>query len=393
MIITADYLVLGDGKTVMENGAVKTDGKKITAVGTAEEILAGNPGEAVTSYPGMTLLPGLVDLHNHISYTWGTPLESIYNRYPMTKALFAVKRMKDTLANGVTTIRDVASADNIGVALKYGKQFGYIDAPRIFTSCKGIVMTGGHGWSLDGAVVECDGPQEVRKAVRTQVRDGADLIKILTSEGYRGLEMSQEEIDAACDEAHRLGVKVASHAGYDPSIQMSIDGGCDTIEHGTHLTLEQAEYMREHDQTWVPTMYCFFYVNELLGQSSSDDEFFLRNAQYLKEATECYEKDFKKLYDTGVRVACGTDTDCADYPEAAPVYKECEYLVHCGLTPLQAIECATKNGAEALGCGDKFGQLQAGMSADLLVVEGKPFEDIKDLHKVKAVYLEGKQMI
>lgn len=394
MILTADYLLTGDGETLLEKGAVRVEGKKLSAVGTLQELKERYPGEEITAFEGATLMPGLVDLHNHISYVWGTPLEPIYNRYPMTKAFFAMKRMKDTLENGVTTIRDVASADHIGVSIKYAKQFGFIDAPRVFTSCRGILMTGGHGWSLEGGVVECDGPQEVRKAVRTQVRDGADLIKILTSEGYRGVEMSQEEIDAACDEAHRLGVRVASHAGYGPSIQMSIDGGCDTIEHGTHLTLEQAKYMKEHDQTWVPTIYCFSYVKDMLmEQANGSDEFFMKNAKYIMEAMDCYENNLVELYNTGVRIACGTDTDCADYPEAAPVYLECEAMVKCGLTPMQVIACATKNGAEALGCGEEFGQLKEGMSADVLVVSGKPFENIKDLHNVRAVWLEGKQVV
>lgn len=280
-------MITGDGKTIIPGGAVACSGAKITAVGTLEELKAKFPGEEVTEYPGMTLMPGMIDLHNHISYTWGTPNEPIFNLYPMTKAMFAMKRMKDTLANGVTTIRDLASADNIGVALNYGKMMGYIDVPRIFTSCKGIIATGGHGWSLNGAVAECDGPWEVRKAVRTNYRDGANCIKILTSEGYRGLEMNQEEINAAVDEAHRFGLRVASHAGIDPALQMSIDGGCDTIEHGTHLTVAQAEQMKANDQTWVPTMFCFFYVQDLTVKDASS-EFLSANAKYLVEATECY---------------------------------------------------------------------------------------------------------
>lgn len=390
MILTADYLVTGDGTTIIPNGAVCICGNKITAVGMASELCAAHPDEEVQSHPGCTLMPGMIDLHNHLDYKYGRVESPDFEKYPQLQGFFVMQRMQDSLKAGVTTIRDLASPDYVGIAVMKGVQYGFLKAPRIFTSGCGICMTGGHGAGLDGAVFEVDGEWEVRKAVRKNARESANVIKILTSHAYRGLEMSQEEINAAVDEAHRLGLRCASHAGYDPAIQMSIDGGCDTIEHGTHLTPDQAKQMKAHDQTWVPTIYVFDYVAKLYEQMGISES--VPTYKYLLEANECYRNNFKALYDTGVRVACGTDTDCADHPKATPVWMECSYMVRYGITPLQAIQCATQNGAEALGMGDTLGLLKENYLADIIAVKGKPHEEIEALEHVAAVYQEGTQL-
>ena len=392
MILQADYLVTGDGKTVVEGGAALVRDGTIERVGTADALRAAAPGEEAVAYPGATLMPGMIDLHNHIGYFDGQPNRQDFIRYPALQAIFAVRRMADTLKAGVTTIRDVASAGYIGVALKKAAQAGYVEAPRIFTSGMGLCITGGHGSTMLGACVEVDGPWEVRRAVRRNLKEGADCIKLLTSEGYRGEEMNQEEISAAVEEAHRFGARVAAHAGYGPSIQMCIDAGCDTIEHGTHLTREQCLQMKANGQTWVPTIYVFAYSREQLDGGGYVDEAVRSNIEYLRQACACYEKNFKALYDTGVRVACGTDTDCCDHPQAAPVAAECAWMVRLGLTPLQAIQCATQNGAEALGLGGRLGLLQEGYVADIIAVPGRPFQDISALEHVEAVYLSGRKV-
>lgn len=396
MIITADYLLTGDSTTIIENGAVLVKGKRIVEVATAKQLIEKYPDEEVSNYPNMTLMPGMIDLHNHFGYVWGNPYEKTFEEGPYTLAFWMASRLKDTLKKGVTTVRDVTSPGNIGPQIKWAFEHGFIDSPRIFTSGKGIIMTGGHGAGLKGGVFECDGAQEVIKAVRTNIRDGANYIKILTSEGYRGFEMTQEEINAAAYETHRLNKRIAAHAGYDPSIKMCIEAGIDTIEHGTNLTIEEANEMVKKDLTWVPTIFVFKYVADIYNamESESLDSGFAENPKvYLNDACQKYKDNFKKLYDTGVRVACGTDTDCAGYPGVAPVAEECKIMVEYGITPLQAIECATKNGAEALGCENQFGMIKEGLSADMILVEGKPFENIADLDNIKAVYLEGQKKI
>lgn len=391
MIVTADRVITGDGVTVIENGSVVLEGQKILAVGPTAQLKERYPGEEETVYEGCTLMPGMIDLHTHIGYYYGRPQEREFEENPMLHAYFVQKRMEETLKAGVTTIRDVSSANGIGVTLKKAASYGYIKAPRILTSLQGICMTGGHGYNMKGAVIEADGVEEVRKAVRRDIRDGADCIKILTSEAYRGEEFSKEEIQAAVKEAHRFGKRIAAHAGYGTSIGDCIDAGCDTIEHGTHLTVMQAEQMKAADQTWVPTIYVFNAAYNAVCQAGCEDELLNDNRAYLKDTVDTYRENFETLYRTGVRVATGTDTDCLNVDEASPVAGECAFFVEYGMPPVRAIECATANGAYALGLGDTLGQLKENYTADMIAVKGNPAEDITALCHVEAVYQAGRQ--
>ena len=386
-MLVADRVIVGDGKRVIEQGAVVLDGKRIRAVGTADELRRRFPEKEIR-LEGCTLMPGMIDMHTHIGYYYGEKNADRLAEDRMLRAYFIGKRMEDTLKAGVTTIRDMSSADGVGRALKEAAEAGYIMAPRIFTSLKGLCMTGGHGDGMTGAVEEVDGVEEIRKAVRRNIRDGADCIKLLDSEAYRGEEFNQEELDAAVEEAHRFGCRVAAHAGYGPSMDMCIQAGCDSIEHGTHLSVEQAERMRDNGQTWVPTIYVFHYAYELV-QKAMTDESLSSNRDYLKDTVETYRNQFKKLYDTGILVATGTDTDACSHPKASPVARECAYMVQYGISPVEAIACATGNGAEALGLSDSLGLLREGLLADIIAVKGNPGEDIRALEDVQAVWQEG----
>jgi imidazolonepropionase-like amidohydrolase len=226
--------------------------------------------------------------------------------------------------------------------------------------------------------------------VRINLKNGADCIKVLTSEGYRGEELDQDELNAAVKETHRFGKKIAAHAGYGASIQMCIDAGFDSIEHGTHLTAAQAAQMRDNGQTWVPTVLVFNYVYQLMNSGSKGlGDSIQKAGGYLGDCVEIYAKNVRELYDTGVRVATGTDTDCTPYKGASPVAVECAYLVKCGLTPREAVECATKNGADYLGLGDRLGLIKKDYIADIILVEGNPLEDIGALGRVSATYQAG----
>nr|WP_308624335.1 amidohydrolase family protein [uncultured Eisenbergiella sp.] len=386
-MLVADRLIIGDGKTVIEQGAVVLRGKRILAAGRAEELRRLFPEEEIR-LPGCTLMPGMIDMHTHIGYYYGEKNAERLAEDRMLRAYFIGKRMEDTLKAGVTTIRDMSSADGIGTVLKEAAAAGYLRVPRIVTSLRGLCITGGHGCSMTGAVEEVDGVEAVRRAVRRNIRDGADCIKLLDSEAYRGEEFNQEELDAAVSEAHRFGRKVAAHAGYGPSMEMCIQAGCDSIEHGTHLSVEQAERMRDNGQTWVPTIYVFHYAYELVKNNLADGDL-SSNGAYLKDTVETYRDMFKKLYDTGVLVATGTDTDACSHPQASPVARECALMVQYGISPMEAIACATGNGAKALGLSDSLGLLREGCLADLLAVRGNPGENIRALEDVQAVWQEG----
>lgn len=392
MIICADKVITGDGKTIIEQGAIRVEGKQIQAAGGKEQLIREYPEDAVTEYRGCTLMPGLIDMHVHIGYYYGEENAAEYEENHMLRAYYIKKRMEDTLRAGVTTIRDLSSADNAAVTVRRACELGLMKAPRILTSLRGLCITGGHGVDMTGAVVEADGCQEVKHAVRTNIKHGADWIKLLTSEGYRGEEFSQEELDTIVTESHRFGRKVSAHAGYGASIPMCIEAGCDTIEHGTHLTIEQARKMKNNQQAWIPTMYVFHYVNDQIGAGVCEDELMQKNQQYIREAVRAYKEHFKELYDTGVCVAAGTDTDALNHKEASPVARECEYMVRYGLAPVEAIGCATGNAGSILGEDMRIGRLAQGYLADLLVVSGDASHDISALLSPAAVYQEGNQI-
>ena len=396
MILCADRILTGDRFTVLEDRAALVRGGRVEKIAPPAQLCRDFPEEEVRRYPGCTLMPGMIDLHTHLACAADSDYHNPYNGVSL-RALYAAGYMRDTLAAGVTTIRDCASADGIGPALKRAAADGYIQAPRIFACLQGIAMTGGHGAdSLDGGVLEVDGVEEARKAVRLNLKRGADCIKVLTSEGYRGEELSQEELDAIVRETHRFGKKAAAHAGYGASLDMCIQAGFDSIEHGTHLTVDQARRMKERDITWVPTVLVFNYVWEESQKSQAalgDLQGKPAVNEYLADCVEAYRRNLRALYDTGVRVATGTDTDCTFFKGASPVALECEWLVRCGLTPMEAVECATKNGADYLGLGESLGQVKEGYIADLILVEGDPSRDIAALKNVRAVYQAGRQVV
>lgn len=385
MILYPDRILIGNNTVAPKDAAVFISHGKIIAVDNINALMCQHPQELVQRMPGQTLLPGLIDAHTHIGFD-GQPKVAQFDDYLW--ALYAYSRLSQTLKNGITTIRDVSSRDGLALSLKKAASWGFIqDIPRILACNNGIAMTGGHGVDTYQQVVECDGEWEIRKAVRTQIKKGADWVKVLTSEGWRGQELTQEELNIAVAESHRLCRPVAIHAGYTPSIEMSILAGCDTIEHGTYLTAEQAQVMKNRGISWIPTLYVCFTAAKLIREGISHFSPDVQN--YLLRAEKIYLENFRALYDVGLNVACGTDMEF-EGEEPCPVADEAACMVQCGLTPLQAIEAATKNGAAALGLAGVTGQIKAGLSADLLVVYGEPDIDISCLKNVSAVFLAGR---
>ena len=356
MIVKADRVIVGDGKSVLEGAAVCVQDGRIAAVGTPQELRSQFPLEDVLELPGASLLPGLIDMHVHIGY-FGERDDADEFEKNFGSGRFVCCRFHEKNARGrrYDGPRRQLSPGHCADTQR-AEQKGLAVIPRIITCGQGICMTGGHGWTMTGAVCECDGEWEIRKAIRRQLRDGADWIKVLTSEAYRGQELTQPELDAAVDECHRMGCKVAVHAGYIPSVEMAIKAGFDTIEHGTYLTVEQAHEMREKGIAWTPTIVAFSYIRDVMRNAAGEQESGL-DLGYIGEAADIYERNFKALYDTGVTVVTGTDQVLGGAP-VSPVARECQYMVDYGITPLEAIACATKNCAEVLGMGDELGQVR-----------------------------------
>ena len=246
MIIIPERIAVGDRYTVIEKKAVLVQDGVIRRIDEAAALLSEFPEETVKDAPGCTLIPGMIDLHTHLGWCEDPAFEG-KDFSTSLRAIYAASKMEETLKVGVTTIRDASSGDGLGVALNEAAARGLIKSPRVFPCLVGIAMTGGHGIGdvATSAIQEADGIDEIRKAIRRNKKNGASWIKLLTSEAYRGDELSEEEICFAAREAHRLDLKIEIHAGYGASIESCLAAGVDSIEHGTHLTLEQGKVMVE----------------------------------------------------------------------------------------------------------------------------------------------------
>lgn len=394
MILTANHVVLGDGKTCLTNAGVRIGAQgNLDAVDTAENLKRQFPGEETQDFGEATILPGLFDMHVHLGYYYSQPDAAEYDDYMIT--CYAAEQARLALGLGITTVRDLSCPHGLCKQLRAAGEKGFLTVPRIIQADTGLCMSGGHGYT-DG-IEQVDGPWNLRAAIRRQVRDGADWVKILTSNRSDDPEFTQEELDAAVDECHRRRIKTAVHAGTQPSIQMCIDAGFDTIEHGTFMTEPQARQMAKNGQAWTPTMTAYIYLHEFCcnlekeggGSANPVAARAAKDNAFFGPAAAAYRDNFKRLYDTGVTVLAGSDMVLYGAPPL-PIHQELAYMVQFGITPLQAVETATGNPAKVLGLEKTTGTLRPGLAADLLVVDGDVSQNIRALDRVRQVYLQGK---
>lgn len=391
MLIAAKKIVTGDGKTVLENSAVYVDEKgRIQAVGKTEALKQQYPKEKMKEYPNSTLLPGLIDLHAHLGHFACRP--KVMNDFMM--AYITEKYAIDAFKRGVTTLRDMGSPEGVCMTLKAASEMGFFKIPRMEYGGCALCITGGHGSSfgLGEGVEETDGVDAIRKAIRTRVKHGSKWIKLMTSHRSDVCEYSQEELNAAVEESHRLGVKIMVHSGTQPSIGMCIKAGFDTIEHATFLIKEQVQEMIEKNISWTPTILPYTTIYQNMEKKYADMEEKPQEYYYCKAAADMYKNHFKEYYDMGVLVGAGTDNITPDGRSDLYVAKELAYMVQYGLTPLEAIKVGTKNGAKVLGMENEIGQIKEGMCADLLIVDGDAAENIQALEEVCTVYLNGEEV-
>lgn len=409
MLLTAKTLITGDGKTVLKDHSILVENNIIRDLGPASTMLEKYSREELIDYGDATICPGLIDMHIHLGHSWMYQADAMYFDEHLI-AYYALQNAQKALTVGVTTVRDVGSERLVCEKLRYAGKKGWFDMPRIIHCGTGLSMTNGHMDIINyythnrytkpewGRTV--DGVWDMRKAVREQIQEGADWIKLCASHRTNVPEFTMEELEAGVDEAHRVNKKCAVHAGLNPGLDMSINAGVDTIEHGTFLSLEQAEKMKKNGQVWVPTImaYTFAYEKtkeefERTGGKISDPVLAanMGRFKYFEDAAFAYRDNFKAIYDMGVTVVAGTDVVINGAPPS-PVAQEISYMVRYGLTPVQAIQTATQTAAQVLGMEDTIGLLAAGLAADILVCEGDASEDIIKLQSVKEVYANGKSV-
>jgi imidazolonepropionase-like amidohydrolase len=396
LLVRAQMLIDGLGGPPLSPGAVAVAGQRIVYAGPAAGAPVAPPEARVLDYPQGCLLPGLIDMHVHPTYYWEEPDSATYTYEPENAlvytpvmiALVAAQRLREALWAGITTVRDTGSVDQIMFDVKRAIERGRIPGPRVYVSGRLIVPTGGHVHYLPGLANEADGPYGFRRAVREEVRAGADFIKLANN----GADLTQEELNAAVDEAHRLGKKVTCHTSKPPSQRMAIEAGVDTFEHGTPSP-EEIEQAVARGITWVPTLNIGEeYLKWCDRRRFDPDPEVARRAQ--KEYEETLEYREKKhasvayALRAGLKLAAGTDSWLGGVRFAA-MADEVRWLVEYGASPMQAIQAATLWPAQAMGW-DEIGCLQAGKLADLIVVDGDPLREIAALDRVQLVVREGK---
>jgi len=375
---------VGNGR-ILEHATVLVEGERIVKV---EEGNVAIPNDAhKIPLDGRTLLPGFIDCHVHLCLDASPDPMSASLAEPMTiRALRAADFARQTVMAGVTSVRDMGGKDGIDIGLKQAIQSGLIPGPRMLVSGRLICMTGGHGWQMGQ---EADGPDEVRKAARDQIKAGADIVKLMATGGVMtpavepgSEQLTEEELRAGIQEAHKAGKKTATHAMGTQGILNALRAGIDSIEHGVYLNEETIALMIKQNVPLIPTISALYnIVNK--GVEAGIPSFAVEKTLKVKPF---HLESVRLAREAGVAVAMGTDAG-TPFNLHGHNLGEIKLLVDSGFSPIKAIESGTGIAARVLGVEKKLGTVEEGKLADLMMVEGNPLDDVSILTKKEAIRL------
>src|SRR5436309_15021620 len=399
---------LFDGKSnaLVQNGVVIVQGDKIVDAGSNLPIPSG---AQVIDLGDATLSPGFMDAHTHLT----ADFSGNYNERRLREldlnvseqAINAMAHARATVDAGFTTVRDlgsrsVSSREFVDVALRNSINKGVIFGPRMLVATKGIGATGGHfdptsgfrdflfGREPDYTDGIADGPDEIRKAVRFEVKNSADIIKAAVSGGVLSLadevdtpQLTPAEMAALVDESARLRKKVAAHCHGDEAAREAIEAGVESIEHGSFMKPETLMMMKKKGTFLTPTLMASEWIMSKL------DNYPPALQAKAKAATAARSEMFRNAVKMGIKISFGTDA--AVYPHGQNA-KEFKLMVDLGMSAIDALKSATSNDAELLGIGQKVGTLEKGKLADVIAMPGDPTSDITATERVYFVMKEGK---
>jgi imidazolonepropionase-like amidohydrolase len=399
-LIRAGRLIDVRAGRVLQNQGILVEGERIKAVGPLAEVQRSAPSTAVViDLSRATVLPGLADCHTHIllqgDITAADYDEQLLKESIPYRAIRATAAVRIALLNGFTVMRDLETegAMYADVDVKQAINRGVVPGPRMFVATRAFSATGmyplqGYSWELrmpEGVQI-VDGPDNIRRAVREQVKFGADWIKFYADRRYflkdgalhSWVNFTEEEMKAMVDESHRLGRKVAAHAMGWEGIDASLRAGVDSIEHGYGLDEGLMERMVKQGVYWCPTIYVGVYVAE--GRAAAGAPIWLT-------MRDLEAKAFPIAVRKGVKIAYGTDA--GGYAWTENQAKEFTYMVRYGMTPMQAIQSATTVAARLLERESEFGAIERGKFADIIAVTGDPLANIAELERVRFVMKSG----
>jgi imidazolonepropionase-like amidohydrolase len=374
---------------------VLIEGDRVAQVGTR---LAIPPGVETIDLGRATLLPGLIDVHTHLTTQSEEYYADTFRRSPIDAAVRAPTYAGRTLAAGFTSVRDVGAGEYVDVALRNAINDGVVSGPRMAVATLALSATGGHGdlngfspylrfETLSGVA---DGVDELRKKVRENIKRGADWIKVLAGAGVLSEEesagapqYSQEELNALVTEAAMWGRKVAAHAHGAEAIKRAARAGVASVEHGGLVDEEGVRIMREHGTYLVPDIITDVYILEhgaeqQLPAKIIEKERSLRGQQ---------DANWSRAFKAGVKFAFGTDAGV--YPHGQNARQFALLVKHVGLSPIDAIRMATTNAAELMAWQNRVGRIAPGFFADLIAVAGDPLADVSELERVRWVMKGG----
>jgi imidazolonepropionase-like amidohydrolase len=385
---------------VLNEKTIIISGKNIQSIENGF-VIPNNQSDFVIDLKEKTVLPGLIDMHVHIE-SESNPKKYI-ERFTDNEADIAFKSTvyaKVTLLAGFTTVRDLGGT-GVNIALRNAINRGDVEGPRIFTAGKSIATTGGHADPTNGMkkyLMGDPGPSEgvvnslgdARKAVRQRYKNGADNIKITATGGVLSVaksgqnpQFTLEEIQEICKTAKDYGMTIAAHAHGDEGMQRAIIGGVTTIEHGTLMSDETMELMKQYGTYYVPTITAGKEVAEKANIPGFYPELVVPKAL---EIGPKIQKTFAKAYKKGVKIAFGTDAGVFKHGDNA---KEFGYMVEAGMPAMEAIQSATITSAKVLGLDNQLGEIKAGYLADIIAVNDNPIENVKTLEEVVFVMKDG----
>jgi imidazolonepropionase-like amidohydrolase len=398
LVVTADRMVdVLAGRVVEAPVIVITDGRIASVVGRGGARPVIPAGAKRIDLPGKTLLPGLIDMHVHLD---SNPRYGGYTGLQFTDMFWVaqgVQNARDMLHAGFTTVRNVGSEYYADVGYKQAIDEGLMEGPRIVPAAHALSATGGHcdqtylppSYNARGKAVG-DGPQELRTRVREQRKYGAEVIKVCATGGVfsRNTEpgqqqLSEDELRAIADEAHQWGLKVAAHAHGAAGIKAAIRAGIDTIEHASLIDAEGIRLARER-RTWLAMD---IFNTEYTQAEGAKNGVLEDNLRKDREIAQLQRDNFRAAHRAGVGMVFGSDAGVMPHGTAGGQFR---WMVEYGMTPMEAIQAATRNAALALGREKDVGAIAPGRWGDLIAVDGDPLADVRQLEDVDVVIKGGK---